>query len=1028
MEDGLCFFGAGSIMNLYLQLTGAVSVPSLKNGGFEMVRTSNWQIIIRRIFALILAFGIMLTMITPTKAAEPANVSTAVTQLDSLISKAKTVDLQDYQDEYADLVEYAINKAEKVAANSFATKQLLNLARLELQIALDTLVVDLQKATTVDLHSLVKSGNLTYKELTRMYLDRIELYDFNTIKLNSVRVLNSNALADAEKCDEIFAENPSVAAGMFGMPTLIKDNINVMGMPTTAGNVALADNYAPYDAPLITYLKESGAVILGKTNLAEFANYFSSGMPNGWSSVGKQVNNVNRPQLLFSSATGTARESFSNPSGSSSGSAVAGAAALSAVTIGTETNGSILSPSSTQSLVGIKPTRGLISRYGVVPLAETQDTAGPMVRNVTDAAVLLTALAGYDSNDETTKGIAEAGVTGVDYTESLRLNGLAGKRIGLQGSIPSRESNPAYHAALDALEAAGALIVNRPTSANGSGTGYTYTGSAPAESTVFYYDMAKNMPIYLATLGDDYPIKTLQDIIDFTYSYAEIHGYAETFSSNVSASNRMSHLRNANNVDLEKDFENYQSIRQQRWNYSRGNLDRILTENNLDAIITNASTISIGAMAGYPTINIPLSQRDRNNGASLSFTGAPFTEAKLIEFAYVVEQAQETFKRTPPGLADRMSGLDQAIGVARGFTVEERAPFQTIYDSVFAVYRNNYAAQMDIDKANDELRTAILVVQPVDKAALTEAIASAKKINALYLLGSAGENFRSLLESAALVNADELSLQSEVNSVQTALNDILNNPAYLLQSMVDFSNMIKGDIDYLSGDKTAFFIALDKAQNLLADPAATTGDLLEALETLNSALVVLNPETNILKVGIETDAHLVKKGDYFRVTSFFEKEVSTNAVVLKYTFDDSKFTYRDFVPSDGTTLLNTVVGDGVATFTLMISDYKAKNLGEVIFSADEDANLGNEHNSINLNLRCVVLEDAVKQVYIAHAGVTFTSAEDREFVLIDLSNLIDWFDFDTTHPDWNTVYIYWDFNNNGVIDIYDIVFVARLIK
>ncbi|MCL2501736.1 MAG: amidase family protein [Bacteroidales bacterium] len=619
--------------------------------------------------------------------------------LSSLIVKADPIDYGAHPAEYTRHVVHALAKAKKQFTNAVSTDEQLNIARLELQVALDGLVVDLQKATILDLQDLVKAGRLSYTQLTQMYLDRIELYDVHTTKLNSVRMLNPQALAEARKCDEAFRANPSVAKGMFGMPILIKDNINVVGMPTTAGSVALADNYAPYDAPLVAKLKAAGAVIIGKLNLTEFANYIATGMTTGFSSLGGQVLNPYRPVPLLGDSL-TVR-----PSGSSAGSGVAAAAALAAITVGTETSGSILSPSFANSIVGIKPTVGLISRYGVIPISSTQDTAGPMGRNLTDAAILLNVLMGYDPHDDATKGIAEAGLGAVDYTQSLHLGDVRGKRIGLVGIPP--EDNPAYEAfqqAMQALKNAGAEIITKP-----DGRALTYFNPDdsdanppfPSNSLVLDYDFAKDLPAYLATLDANYPIKSLQHIVDFNREYMKTDSTAFPFGQAI--------MIRCSVLDLEEKKEQFLADRQKDILYARDNgIDYLLKEYRLDCIVSTnrtGSTTLIGAKAGYPTVSIPLAN---SGGAAhpinLHFTGTAFSEAQLIACAYVVEQATDF--RIPPGLAQKNS-LGAALVAAQQLPAEKRAVFQKIYDAALEAYYHNFSAQIDVDKAEEALRAAL---------------------------------------------------------------------------------------------------------------------------------------------------------------------------------------------------------------------------------------------------------------------------------------------------------------------------------
>ena len=573
------------------------------------------------------------------------------------------------------------------------------LVRLRQQVEADMQRVDLQNATIVDLQNLVRAGKLTYKELTQMYLRRIELFDANTISLNSVRALNPQALAEAEQRDREVAANPYLAQGMFGIPVLIKDNINVVGMPTTAGSVALANNYTPTNAHLADRLMDAGAVILGKVNLTEFGNYIAIGMTGGWSSLGGQVRHPYRPVTL------TGDTITLNPSGSSAGSGTAAAAALAAVTIGTETSGSILSPSFTNSVVGIKPTVGLVSRSGVIPIALSQDISGPMVRNVTDAAILLTAIMGFDPNDESTAKIEQAEMTHVDFTQSLRLGGLSGKRVGLVGIPP--EGNVAYapfQKAIQVLRDAGVEIVTNP-----DGTALTYPnpdnpGTNPRiwASSVLDFEFARDLPVYLATLSADFPIRTLQDILDFNNAYMEHSPEAFPFGQAI--------LERCAALDLETSLEQYLADRERDLRLSGDyGIDYLLEKHELEALISASNvgitTLVMGARAGYPTVSIPLANP---NGTAypinLHFTGTAFSEAILIELAYVVEQA--TNFRIPPGLAEK-SELGNVIGIAKELSAERRAHFQHIFDLAFAVYQCNFSIQAEVDKAVAALRVVL---------------------------------------------------------------------------------------------------------------------------------------------------------------------------------------------------------------------------------------------------------------------------------------------------------------------------------
>src|SRR6478609_5270701 len=278
--------------------------------------------------------------------------------------------------------------------------------------------INLEELTIADLQNKMKTGELTSKAITEFYLEKINSLDKNGPAINSVIELNPDALTIAARLDKERNEN-KVRGALHGIPVLIKDNIDTGDqMLTTAGSIAMEGNRAAKDAFIISKLREAGAVLLGKTNLSEWANFRSSRSSSGWSSRGGQTKN---PYSLER-----------NPCGSSSGSGAAVSANLCAVAIGTETDGSIICPSSINGIVGIKPTVGLLSRSGIIPISATTDTAGPMARTVTDAAILLSALTGIDENDAVTK--SSEGKTEKDYTKFLDADGLKGKRIGIEKS------------------------------------------------------------------------------------------------------------------------------------------------------------------------------------------------------------------------------------------------------------------------------------------------------------------------------------------------------------------------------------------------------------------------------------------------------------------------------------------------------------------------------------------------------------------------------------------------------------------
>src|SRR3954470_9600213 len=303
--------------------------------------------------------------------------------------------------------------------------------------------LDLERASVADLQAKMAAGQLTSVQLTRSYIDRIAAVNARGPGINAVRLVNPRALQDAALLD-LERATGHVRGSLHGVPVLVKDNLDVAGLPTTAGNVALQNSIPDKDSAVVANLRKAGAIILGKTNLSEFANFLTTGnpaMPSGYSGLGGQVLNP--------------YDIDATPSGSSSGSAAAAAARLAAVTIGTETSGSIVTPAAPQGDVGMRPTVGLVSRTGILPISATQDTAGPITRTVADAAAALQAIAGQDPEDPATAG-APASVP--DYLAGLKTDALAGKRIGVVNS-----TNAQYQAAIAAIQALGATTVQIAT-------------------------------------------------------------------------------------------------------------------------------------------------------------------------------------------------------------------------------------------------------------------------------------------------------------------------------------------------------------------------------------------------------------------------------------------------------------------------------------------------------------------------------------------------------------------------------------
>jgi amidase len=482
----------------------------------------------------------------------------------------------------------------------------------------DPFPADLETATVAELNDLLTSGRCTSVSLTEAYLRRIDELDVRGPALNAVRCLNPDALAEAAAADARRAAG-GPAGPMLGIPVLVKDNIDVAGMPTTAGSVALADARPAEDAPLIAALRAAGAVILGKLNLTEFANYLTLGMPSGYSSLAGQVLN---PYDLSTT-----------PSGSSSGSGAAAAVGLAAVTIGTETCGSILSPAEANSVVGVKPTVGLVSRTGVVPIAASQDTAGPMARTVADAAALLTAITGIDPLDPATAGNPLAGH---DFTADLRGRGgtaLRGARIGVaRHAVPDPEAveRPLWDAALAVLTARGATLVEVDLA----------PGTFEHESLVLAYEFKRDLNAYLARRPHGAAIRTLADVI----AYNDAHeARALKFGQSLALAAQAKDLS-----PQSADTAAYLAERARDLAESRDRIDAVLAEHRLTALVfPGTGSAVLGAKAGYPSVGVPAGYLPGGRRPfGIAFLGPAWSEPVLLGYAHDYEQAARL--RRPP--------------------------------------------------------------------------------------------------------------------------------------------------------------------------------------------------------------------------------------------------------------------------------------------------------------------------------------------------------------------------------------------
>jgi amidase len=480
-------------------------------------------------------------------------------------------------------------------------------------------LVDLETATVPQLAELMDKGHLTSEDLVRAYLDRIQDLSVGGPSLNAVRAINPAALDEARAADALRRKKRSQHGPLLGIPVLLKDNIDVKGMTTTAGSVALANSFPSVDAPLVTQLKKAGVVVLGKAKLTEFANFLTNGMPSGYSSQGGQVLNP--------------YDASQTPSGSSSGPAVAAAAGLATLTVGTETSGSILSPSSANSDVGIKPTVGLISRTGIVPIAASQDTAGPITKSVYDAAAELTALTGMDPLDPAT---AANPLVGHDFTGDLSTNALSGARIGVVANqVPATgtDNRTLWDAATAVLTAQGAVLV--PVTLD-------TTSSIPGGSTVLNYEFKRDLNTYLSRLPHNAPMKTLADIIAYNTAHA---GPALKFGQVLATTSQAKDL-SPGSADTVK----YLADRAQDLADSKGRIDALLAADNLTALLfANSGSAGIGARAGYPSITLPAGYQASNRRPfNIAFLGPAWSEPTLVGYAFAYEQA--TTLRKPPSV------------------------------------------------------------------------------------------------------------------------------------------------------------------------------------------------------------------------------------------------------------------------------------------------------------------------------------------------------------------------------------------
>ncbi|WP_396186441.1 amidase [Flavobacterium sp.] len=483
---------------------------------------------------------------------------------------------------------------------------------------------ELDEETISSLQEKLTSGSYTSEQLVEIYLKQIESIDKKGPNLNAIIEINPDAVSIAKEMDNE-RENGKNRGTLHGIPVLIKDNIDTADkMQTTAGSLAMIGNIASQDAFIVKKLRDAGAIIIGKTNLSEWANFRSIQSSSGWSGRGGQTKN---PYILDH-----------NPCGSSAGSGVAVSANLCVIAVGTETDGSIVCPASVNGIVGIKPTVGLVSRSGIIPISKTQDTAGPMARTVKDAAILLGVLSGIDTKDLITN--QSKGKSFTDYTQFLDLNALKGKRIGIEKKPQgyNKSINALLENTITILKQKGATIIEIDYIDKINSLG-------EAEFEVLQYEFKEGLNHYLSSANAK--VKSLKDVIDFNLANEDKsmpYFRQETLESS--------------NLKLGLQDKKYKDALNKSFNGSKMILDSLFYENKLDAVcgITMGPSCSIdviygdrwggysltmpAAVSGYPHITVP-GGKVYDLPVGLSFFGTSYSEPKLIGIAFAYEQASK---------------------------------------------------------------------------------------------------------------------------------------------------------------------------------------------------------------------------------------------------------------------------------------------------------------------------------------------------------------------------------------------------
>ena len=522
---------------------------------------------------------------------------------------------------------------------------------------------DVVETTIPEMQRAMEEGRITSRQLVEAHLLRIALYEE---RVNAVISINANALEEADRLDRERAEG-NVRGPLHGIPVALKDNVHTTHIPTTGGALAFEGFVPPYEATMVTNLHEAGAIILAKTVMTELANFTAAGMPGNYSAVGGYGLNPFDPRRDPREGRNDGRPVM-GVGGSSSG--IGTSMSFWAANVGTETSGSILSPSNSNMLVGIKPTVGRVSRYGVIPITADQDIAGPMARTVTDAAIFLGALEGAepDPNDDATLR-CEPPANG-DYRAFLLADGLQGARIGIPRAsyydsvgIPgtdrfrgglSDESRALMAEAVELLTAQGATVVDPadiPSVIDPDPEHSLLTGGG---SSVLNYGMKRDFNAWLATLGESAPVKTLTELREWNLAH-ERAGAIKYGQARLDSSDE---------IDLNRDRAEYEADRA-RDLYLNGEhgIDEVMTDLELDALLFPGSGgAGISARPGYPTVIVPFGRLTSTGGPSMpegfdlaprpygvSFAGMECSEPRLIELAYAFEQA--TMRRVaPPGM------------------------------------------------------------------------------------------------------------------------------------------------------------------------------------------------------------------------------------------------------------------------------------------------------------------------------------------------------------------------------------------